>query len=108
MHEDLPCAQALEGRGGAADRERAEKQLIALLALPLARPDAVAVLGLSAYPKVMALLAPTSRKARSAPLPLACICAVQLAAPSRLRLSVYPRAVALLALTCKACSCYPA
>ena len=56
--------QALDGRGSTADRERAEKQLIALLALPLARPDAVEVLGLSEYPKVMALLAPTSRKVR--------------------------------------------
>jgi len=59
--------QALENRGGAADRARAEKQLIALLALPLARPDAVAVLGLSAYPRVMSLLAPSSRKARGPP-----------------------------------------
>jgi hypothetical protein len=59
--------QALENRGGAADRARAEKQLIALLALPLARPDAVAVLGLSAYPRVMSLLAPSSRKARAPP-----------------------------------------
>ena len=57
----LPGLQALQPRNLAADA-RAEKQLVALLSLPLESYDVVTVLGLSRYPGLMGLLQLTTRK----------------------------------------------
>ena len=53
----------MAGRGDAR-AERTEKQVVALLTLPLSTYDPVTVLGLSTYPAVMSLLKPSTCKAR--------------------------------------------
>ena len=55
------CHQALASRDVAADG-RAEKQLVALLTIPLESYDVVTVLGLGRYPALMALLQLSMRK----------------------------------------------
>ena len=62
---DEPCpvcgAQAMASRGDARE-DRTEKQMVALLTLPLTAYDPVTVLGLSTYPRVMSLLKPATCK----------------------------------------------
>ncbi len=53
--------QALEGHGDIRE-DRTEKQIVALLTLPLTSYDPVTVLGLSTYPRVMSLLKPATCK----------------------------------------------
>ena len=53
--------QALASRDVAADA-RAEKQLVALLTIPLESYDVVTVLGLGRYPALMGLLQLSMRK----------------------------------------------
>lgn len=53
--------QALQRRELSSD-PRAEKQVVALLAIPLDTYDAVTVLGLHNYPTVMSLLSPPTYK----------------------------------------------
>ncbi|KAK9808922.1 hypothetical protein WJX72_006449 [[Myrmecia] bisecta] len=52
---------ALQSRATSRDA-RAEKQLVALLSIPLDKFDVVTVLGLNNYPHVMGLLAPATQK----------------------------------------------
>ena len=47
---------------GDAREDRTEKQIVALLTLPLTAYDPVTVLGLSTYPRVMSLLKPATCK----------------------------------------------
>ncbi|EIE25972.1 vacuolar protein sorting-associated protein 35, partial [Coccomyxa subellipsoidea C-169] len=56
------CHEALEGHGDIRE-DRTEKQIVALLTLPLTSYDPVTVLGLSTYPRVMSLLKPATCKA---------------------------------------------
>lgn len=65
-------AQAMASRGDARE-DRTEKQIVALLTLPLTAYDPVTVLGLSTYPRVMSLLKPATCKVVSA-LHLLLIC----------------------------------
>lgn len=53
--------QALAGHGDMKE-DRTEKQIVALLTLPLNSYDPVTVLGLSTYPRVMSLLKPVTCK----------------------------------------------
>ena len=53
--------QALANLAGGLDT-RAEKQLVALLSIPLDTYNVVTVLGLSNYPSVMGLLTPATQK----------------------------------------------
>lgn len=53
---------ALQGRAIESDA-KAEKQLVALLGLPLGRHDIITVLGMDAFPRVLGLLRPATRKA---------------------------------------------
>lgn len=53
--------QALAERGDVKE-ERTERQIVALLSLPLTSYDPVTVLGLSTYPRVMSLLNPATCK----------------------------------------------
>ncbi|DBA95664.1 hypothetical protein WJX82_011441 [Trebouxia sp. C0006] len=55
------CYQALQRRELSSD-PRAEKQVVALLAIPLDTYDAVTILGLHNYPSVMSLLSPPTYK----------------------------------------------
>ena len=66
--------QSLQTRNVASD-VAAEKQLVALLSIPLDTYDTVTVLSLKAYPDVMSLLSPVTRRV-SAP---ACPCWVMVA-----------------------------
>ena len=59
--------QALQSRGKEADG-KAEKQLTALLTIPLDKYNVVTVLSLKNYPNVMNLLPPAVRKVPFAPL----------------------------------------
>ena len=61
--------QSLQNRNVASDAA-AEKQLVALLSIPLDTYDTVTVLSLKSYPDVMSLLSPVTRRV-SAP---ACPC----------------------------------
>ncbi|BDA44236.1 probable vacuolar protein sorting-associated protein 35 [Coccomyxa sp. Obi] len=56
------CHEALAGHGDMKE-DRTEKQIVALLTLPLNSYDPVTVLGLSTYPRVMSLLKPATCKA---------------------------------------------
>lgn len=53
--------QALAAHGDIRE-DRTEKQIVALLTLPLTFYDPVTVLGLSTYPRVMSLLEPATCK----------------------------------------------
>ena len=52
---------------GDAREDRTEKQIVALLTLPLTAYDPVTVLGLSTYPHVMSLLKPATCKVPQLP-----------------------------------------
>lgn len=55
------CHQTLAAKGLGPD-PKAERQLLALLAMPLKKHNVVEVLGLDKYPSLMALLRPATRK----------------------------------------------